>query len=175
MHVIERFTKVLINALLLFIVAFLVYANTAYYILGQITLAVVRGSSMHPLLRDGDLVVVVPLHTAVLGDIVVYRNDREELVIHRVVAKLECNGMILYVTKGDNNPFIDTLSIVYMKSIECPNAKRIIINNSTSRYVEFISRLLEGVNRGIDSSRIVGRALSIGGVVIKVTGLLIYD
>ncbi|MCS7112116.1 MAG: signal peptidase I [Ignisphaera sp.] len=173
MYIIRKYAKILLNVLLALIVAFLLYANIAYYVFGQITLAIVRGGSMYPLLRDGDLVIVVPTHTIDLGDVIVYRNDREEFVIHRVVAKLECNGKTLYVTKGDNNPFIDSLSIVYRKSIECSDARQTTINSTSRKYVEYLLKLLEGVNRGIDNNRIVGKALSINNIVIKVTGLLI--
>ncbi len=175
MFIIRKFIKLLFNSLLILIIAFLLYANIVYYVFGQITLAVIRGNSMHPLLRDGDLVVVIPSHTINLGDIIVFRNDREEFVIHRVIAKLECNSKTLYVTKGDNNPFIDSLSIVYRKSIECPNAIQVIINSTSNKYINYIHRLLEGVDRGIDHSRVVGKALSINKIIIKITGLPIHS
>lgn len=175
MHGLRKFIKILLNSILILIIAFLLYANIAYYLFGQITLAIVRGSSMYPLLQDGDLVVVIPSRTIDLGDVIVYRNDREEFVIHRVVAKLQCGNKTLYVTKGDNNPFIDSLSIVYRRSIECIDAKRITINSTSNKYMEYVVRLLEDVNRGIDDTRIVGKILSIGGTIFKVTGLLIHN
>lgn len=175
MYPIRKLLKIFVNALLILIIIFLLYANIAYYIFGQVTLAIVRGSSMYPLLYDGDLVIIIPSNTINLGDVIIYKNDREEFVIHRVVAVLQCNNKSLYVTKGDNNPFIDSLSIVYRKSIECTSAKQIIINSTSNKYMEYILKSLEGVNRGIDSTRIIGKALSIDRAIFKITGLWIHS
>jgi len=171
----KKSLKITINIILILIILFLLYANIVYYIFGQITLAIVKGNSMYPLLRDGDLVIVVPSKSIDLGDIIIYRNDREEFVIHRVIAILHCGNNPLYITKGDNNYFIDSLSIVYRKSIECPNAVKTVINATNSEYRDYIIQLLYNVERGINNDRIEGKALSIGKTIIKITGLWIHS
>ncbi len=57
-----------------------------------------RGSSMHPFVKGGDLIVVSPLKTRspVLGDVVAFV-QAERLVVHRVIA-VSGNG---YFMKGD--------------------------------------------------------------------------
>lgn len=93
MKVIAKAIEVAVGALL---VALLVLTA-----LGYVTLAVVEGTSMEPVLQTGDVVVVIrkvkPEELSV-GDIVVYRRG-SSLVIHRVVS-LGPSGL---VTKGDNN------------------------------------------------------------------------
>uniref|UniRef100_A0A7C5UYE4 Uncharacterized protein n=1 Tax=Ignisphaera aggregans TaxID=334771 RepID=A0A7C5UYE4_9CREN len=81
----------------------------------------------------------------------------------------------MYITKGDNNYFIDSLSIVYRKSIECPNAVKTVINATNSEYRDYIIQLLYNVERGINNDRIEGKALSIGKTIIKITGLWIHS
>jgi len=93
LKVIAKAIEVAVGALL---VALLVLTA-----LGYVTLAVVEGTSMEPVLQTGDVVVVIrkvkPEELSV-GDIVVYRRG-SSLVIHRVVS-LGPSGL---VTKGDNN------------------------------------------------------------------------
>lgn len=61
----------------------------------------VTGTSMLPLLRPGDLVVVAPgAHAYPVGTIVVFRQG-EQLVVHRVVRRW---GPEHWLTKGDNGP-----------------------------------------------------------------------
>ncbi len=78
-------------------------------------LAVVRGHSMLPLLREGDIVFLVhrgPQDIRV-GDIVVYRSLRGHLIIHRVIAIIKYGNEYEYVTKGDNNPRDDSFLFEY--------------------------------------------------------------
>ncbi len=73
-------------------------------------MAVVRGMSMLPLFREGDVVFLV--HKAPeeikVGDIIVYRSLRGHLIIHRVIAIIDVGGSLEYITKGDNNPRDDS-------------------------------------------------------------------
>lgn len=65
----------------------------------------VEGSSMHPLLRDGDsLELDWQSFTVAAGDIILYR-DGEETIVHRVVAIRAGDATV--VTKGDNLPWCD--------------------------------------------------------------------
>ncbi|MGB9725146.1 MAG: signal peptidase I [Fervidicoccaceae archaeon] len=74
-------------------------------------IAVVRGNSMLPLLREGDIVF---LHHATpqeirIGDIIVYKSVNDGYIIHRVVKIVNTSNGIFYVTKGDNNPVDDSI------------------------------------------------------------------
>lgn len=73
---------------------------------GELMLAVVRGRSMIPLLRQGDIVFIVRTKPEEIknGEIIVFRGRGGELIIHRVVDIVFINNTYYYVTKGDNNP-----------------------------------------------------------------------
>jgi signal peptidase I len=62
-----------------------------------------RGSSMHPLVRDGDILVVRPaeLDEIKVGDVVLYRAPDAGIVAHRVVQKQTRGGRALLVVRGD--------------------------------------------------------------------------
>jgi signal peptidase I len=95
----------------------LMVATVAAGLLGVITIAFavgthgieglrvarVRGTSMHPTLRAGDLVVVRRRPSYDVGQVVAYRRSGGEMVIHRVVSE-GGDGLRL---KGDNNPAAD--------------------------------------------------------------------
>ncbi|MCC6017260.1 MAG: signal peptidase I [Desulfurococcaceae archaeon] len=156
---------------ILILIAFLLYVNVAYHIFGQITLAVVKGSSMLPLLHDNDVVIIVPSKNIVLGDVVVFKNDRGEYVIHRVIAVVECeDGAKIYITKGDNNVFVDSVSfgIALRTSREC-SVKDLKVLNGFEMYVQ--QAIQDGKARGIPSDRIIGKAFTIFGAIIKITGI----
>ncbi|MEM3346409.1 MAG: signal peptidase I, partial [Desulfurococcaceae archaeon] len=73
--------------------------------LAEIPLAVVKGESMFPLLREGDLVIIVRVKPEDIGvgDIIVFRTPNGRLVVHRVIDVVEVDGRKYYVTMGDNN------------------------------------------------------------------------
>jgi signal peptidase I len=168
----KQVIEIIEGVFILFLIAFLLYINIAYYIFGQVTLAIVKGASMLPLLQENDIVVILPSRSISLGDIVVFKNDRGEYVIHRVIAIAEClDGSKLYVTKGDNNLFVDSVSfgIALRISAECTVKKLETLNG----FEPYVHQAVQGNNiRGIPSSRIVGKALSLFDMVVKITGLL---
>lgn len=63
----------------------------------------VRGASMRPFIKDGDLAEVWPTSTSDLrrGDVVLCRHAGGRLVVHRVVRVRRKNGRIAVVTRGD--------------------------------------------------------------------------
>ncbi|GMQ77047.1 MAG: hypothetical protein BMS9Abin01_2356 [Gammaproteobacteria bacterium] len=70
----------------------------------------VGGVSMAPWLRDHDHVVVEPLHgkQARFGDLVLFRNARGALVLHRVVRRWrDSRGRHRLQTRGDANIRLD--------------------------------------------------------------------
>jgi GNAT superfamily N-acetyltransferase len=62
-----------------------------------------HGSSMAPFIRDGDLLTVAPCDPADLsvGDVALYRTQRDRIVAHRVVDKSVRRGEWTLVTQGD--------------------------------------------------------------------------
>ncbi len=72
----------------------------------SLTKLIYRGDSMHPTLKNGDLVLCSPDHGRPVqrGDIIVFTAPREaRKVIHRVAA-ITKEG---YLTKGDHAPSVD--------------------------------------------------------------------
>jgi len=71
---------------------------------GPVAYAVINGQSMEPSLRADDLVIVKRAPAYGIGDAIAYRSENlDRMVLHRVVAR---NGE-RFVTKGDNNDFLD--------------------------------------------------------------------
>lgn len=70
----------------------------------------VGGVSMAPWLRDGDYVIVEPLHRnkARFGDLVLFRNAGGALVLHRVIRRWRnARGLHRLQTRGDANIRLD--------------------------------------------------------------------
>lgn len=67
-----------------------------------------RGGSMHPFIRDGDVLKVEPAEVSEikLGDVIFYRTGSRP-VAHRVIRKVSENGKAFLVTKGDSSPSSD--------------------------------------------------------------------
>lgn len=68
---------------------------------GSTTMVVVRGDSMLPSLRPGDLVVAKRRAAYAIGDVVVFPSSEGPLVIHRIVGGSATEGFTL---QGDNKP-----------------------------------------------------------------------
>jgi signal peptidase I len=62
-----------------------------------------HGSSMTPLIRDGDLLTIAPVDAASLeiGDVALYRTRRDRIIAHRVVGKTTQGGELVLETQGD--------------------------------------------------------------------------
>ena len=63
-----------------------------------------QGSSMYPLVRDGDILCVRPTAQAptAVGDIVLYRSSRSGIVVHRVVDIRRREEKTILLVKGDS-------------------------------------------------------------------------
>ena len=120
----------------------------------ELPLAVVEGRSMHPLLRDGDLVIVVkekPQDIRV-GDIIVYKTFDGRFIIHRVIGVEVYKGMYYYRTKGDNritNPVEDCRFYD-------------VVKGSTKDFGCGVGRI------GVDYDRVVGVVLHVGKASFKI-------
>lgn len=91
-------------AMLLAVIIFIYYSYTVSPVM-----AVVKGESMLPLFREGDLVFInkVKPDEIKVGDIIVYSTRGGSLIIHRVIEVKVEDNKYYYVTKGDNNVFPD--------------------------------------------------------------------
>lgn len=91
-----------ITGMVLLAVAFTVLAPRA--IGGANTYVVTRGSSMLPTIRPGDFAVTRAAAGYAVGDVVAFRDPQlRQLVLHRIIGRDGAR----YVTKGDNNSFVD--------------------------------------------------------------------
>lgn len=63
-----------------------------------------RGSSMQPMVRDGDVLDVWPADSVSIdvGDIILYRSIRKGIVVHRVVGMYRQDENTTLVVKGDS-------------------------------------------------------------------------
>ncbi|MEM1542215.1 MAG: signal peptidase I [Ignisphaera sp.] len=168
----KKIVDIVVNVFLIAVILFLIYANVMYYIYDQVVLAVVKGISMYPLLRENDIVIIVPSKDISLGDVIVFKNDRNEFVIHRTIAIATCSdGDIVYITKGDNNIYVDShilSGVAYITSRECHIDDIKILKG----YESHVKSVTQGnVIRGIPIDRVAGKALSISTMVVKITGL----
>lgn len=93
------------------------FVELAGFLLEQGTAVKFRatGNSMQPFIRDGDVVLAVPLgaHSISRGDVLLYTTQAGKIVVHRVIRKGR-NGCLL--PKGDaapwsNESWIDPASV----------------------------------------------------------------
>lgn len=66
----------------------------------------VKGNSMYPNLLEEDIVTVIAFDIYENDDIVVVAYE-EHFMIHRIIQEKMINSETYYLTKGDNNTFID--------------------------------------------------------------------
>ncbi|MEM4717388.1 MAG: signal peptidase I [Desulfurococcaceae archaeon] len=120
-------------AMLIAIIIFIYYS----YLVSPV-IAVVKGESMLPLFREGDLVFInkVKPDEVKVGDIIVYSTRGGSLIIHRVIEVVVEDNTYYYVTKGDNNTFPD---FIYFEN-----------------------------GKGIPYTRVVGKILTIGDNAVKI-------
>lgn len=68
-----------------------------------------QGISMHPLIRDGDILTVEPIQSEVLrvGDVVLFVNHQDRPILHRIVRRHKSTGINRYILQGDRVRYID--------------------------------------------------------------------
>ena len=64
-----------------------------------------KGESMHPFIRDGDILEITPANgeKVRVGEVIFYRVGEKRMVAHRVTERITENGRLVFVTKGDSN------------------------------------------------------------------------
>jgi signal peptidase I len=67
------------------------------------------GSSMHPAVRNGDLLLITALPPGELrtGDVVLARLASDRLLVHRIVQRQRRQGTESFLLKGDRSPAAD--------------------------------------------------------------------
>jgi signal peptidase I len=97
-----------------------------------------RGFSMHPFIRDGDVITVSPLgeYSPGLGDVVAFvRREIEKLVVHRVI-RIKPNS---YFMKGDGTTGVDspvtTVNVVGLVTRVERGHKRVFIGLGPERFL----------------------------------------
>ena len=134
-------------AIIIVLILFAIFSrNILAYLTGSnVPLAVVEGYSMWPTLRQGDLIIAYKpspedIH---VGDIIIYKDYRGTLIIHRVIKVLNKGNKYYYVTKGDNNPYRDPMDVPY----ERVEGKVITINNIVIKipYLGYLSLWSHGM------------------------------
>jgi signal peptidase len=111
-----KLVRFMILTLLLVVIGVLVYSSVT----GRFTVAVVKGKSMLPTLREGDIVFIARVDPGEIkvGDVIVYKSPSNSIVvIHRVISIVNEDGDYYYVTKGDNNSGPDTWNFISGKGI----------------------------------------------------------
>jgi len=68
-----------------------------------------KGASMHPLIRDGDIVLVTPLKQEKIhkGDVVLFTVGNGRALLHRVVRIRKNRGEVFFYIQGDHNNHSD--------------------------------------------------------------------
>lgn len=79
--------------------------NNDWYIENGISLVDFETFSLKNGFDKGDIMVLVgrDVKDINIGDVIVFRSNRNDPIIHRVVKKLQDNDEIYFQTKGDNN------------------------------------------------------------------------
>jgi signal peptidase I len=109
----------LVEAIAVVVVVVLIAALPLFAGTRSYPLTVVEGNSMEPTLHNGDLVYYTGDGKVSNGTVIVFAQDNsgnpllsgltEHIVIHRIVAiVVDADGLVYYVTKGDNNDFNDS-------------------------------------------------------------------
>lgn len=110
---IAKILKYTLNVILLFLVA--VGAMVAFSLLplpGNYKVYTVQSGSMEPGVRMGSLIFVKPGTEYKIGDVVTRKtNDSKLTITHRITARSEKEGKMVYQTKGDANDAPDAEEI----------------------------------------------------------------
>lgn len=134
----ENLEKSSIPSIILLILTIALFVVLIYSYTYTPLVAVIKGNSMLPLLREGDIIFLTPVDPENVrpGDIIVFKSRTGGYIVHRVIYVEYFEGIYYYVTKGDNNPIYDI--------------------------VEFEN------GRGVPCSRVVGRVVTVQDHVIKI-------
>jgi signal peptidase I len=79
--------------------------NREWYIQNGISREQFEDFSLKNGFNKGDIMILVGKESSNIhvGDVIVFRSNRKDPIIHRVVKKIDNNGDFIFQTKGDNN------------------------------------------------------------------------
>jgi len=104
--------KEIIEGIVIAVVLYLVISLTMSYALKvENPVAVVISGSMEPVYYRGDIIVIKGTDSSNIQvrDIVVYKRPYQDIpIVHRAINIIEEDGVLYFVTKGDNNTFEDS-------------------------------------------------------------------
>jgi len=68
-----------------------------------------HGRSMHPFIKNGNILIVEPLNgtSASIGDVIFYRRAEGSLTAHRLIKKNRNKDIMVLITKGDPLSYFD--------------------------------------------------------------------
>lgn len=132
----------------------------------------VSGWSMHPLIKDGDSVVVKHTRQDIKPGETVAFMQGQRIIVHRVLRRYRLRGETFYVNRGDRNQFIDSRvreNAILGKVVAIErksNNRKIILDSPFWQSVGFmvvkcvnVSRYLPRYVRELDVTRKFGRAV----------------
>ena len=136
--------------------------------------AVVKGNSMLPLLREGDLVILVHAspQDIEVGDIIVYKVSRggSMYIIHRVIDVKVIGNKYYYRTAGDNNKLTYRVPIDKLSNyIDNPLVRVVKVSGNWAiieRYFE--DQRYYDTPYGISYERIIGKVAEFRGIPLKI-------
>lgn len=115
--------------------------------LGKKAFVIISGS-MIPEIEIGDVVIINDTQDVDINDIIAFRRD-SNVIVHRIVNKMEVNGKTMYQTKGDNNNIPDTELVdvsdiegIYINKIPYIGKLLILLYNNLSIVVVIIVLIL---------------------------------
>ena len=115
--------------------------------LGKKAFVIISGS-MIPEIEIGDVVIINDTQDVDINDIISFRRD-SNVIVHRIVNKMEVNGKTMYQTKGDNNNIPDTELVdvsdiegIYINKIPYIGKLLILLYNNLSIVVVIIVLIL---------------------------------
>lgn len=113
-----------------------------------------QGTSMKPLIRDGDIVLVEPINQKKVkpSEIVLFINNQEKLVLHRVIQKWKIDGKFQYLLKGDQVRSPDGIfehSKIFGRLVGLERAeKKITINEPIFKLLNWLAFVRSRTNLG---------------------------
>ena len=130
-----------------------------------------RGTSMAPLIREGDLVTVRPIGSgcARVGDVVLFRAEEGRAMVHRVIRHGANGGLSWYTIQGDRvdrpDGTFDDAQLCGRAVEVCRDGVRIDLERPAMRLLGWLAvlhaRLRTGRDERLHLGRRVGRKLPV--------------
>lgn len=124
------------------VIIFAFLAISAKLSLGGIRMLVVKSGSMEPIIKTGALVIDKSESEYKVGDIVTFK-DREnpnETITHRLVAKETQNNIALFTTQGDANGTPDSTKVTQDRILG-----KVVFNIPYLGYIVAFARTMPGL------------------------------